>query len=478
MYEIVIGLEVHAQVNSLSKLFCRCDNDAFAKDPNTTVCPICMGFPGMLPTLNAGVVKKAIRAALALNCEIPPESSFDRKNYFYPDLPKGYQISQFLRPISQNGYLEVELEDDVKQIRINRLHIEDDAGKLVHEGEYTFADFNRSGSPLMEIVTEPDMRSSKEARAFAETLQQVLQYCDSSDADMYKGMMRFDASVSLRPVGDDKLYPRTEIKNLNSFKALETAIDYEVKRQTKLWEEGTPQEKASTVGWLDDEGKTQFLRAKEGEMDYRYFAEPDIPPLSFTREEIEAIRVEVPELPLSKKKRFVVEYQMNEADARNLTANQNLAEYFEQVVKTSGDSKKALSFILTILLKYINEDQKLITDCPVSAEKMSELIKIVNAGTISANAAKEVLPEMYKSGKSAEQIISEKGLKQISDVGELEKICQEVLDKNPKIVADFKGGKEQAFGALVGQVMGRTKGQANPGVVNEVLRKIIGECKA
>lgn len=473
MYEIVIGLEVHAQVNSKSKMFCRCDNDAFSKEPNTTVCPICMGFPGSLPTLNEGVVHKSVRAALALSCSIPETCSFDRKNYFYPDLPKGFQISQFLNPISQNGYVEIDIDGNEKKIRINRLHIEDDAGKLVHEGQFTFVDLNRAGSPLMEIVTEPDLRSSKEARIFAEELQKILQYCDSSDADMYKGMMRFDASVSLRPEGEDKLYPRTEIKNLNSFKVLETAIDYEVARQKKLWEEGRPQDKASTVGWVDAENKTQFLRDKEGEMDYRYFAEPDLPPLSFTSDRVEEIRKEVPELPLAKRKRLVSDYQINDADAENLSTDQNLADYFEEVAKETDDAKKTISFLLSVLLKYLNDDHIKITDCPVSAKNLIELIKTVNDGTISGNSAKEVLPEMYKTGKSAAEIIEKKGLKQISDTGELEKICQAVLDENPKIVEDFKGGKDKAFGALVGQVMGRTKGQANPSVVNEILRKLI-----
>lgn len=475
MYEVIIGLEVHAQVNSKSKMFCRCDNDAFNKEPNSTVCPVCMAFPGMMPSLNEAVVHKALQAALALHCEIPEMCRFDRKNYFYPDLPAGFQTSQFLHPISQNGYLEVEVAGEDKKVRINRLHIENDAGKLVHEGEYTFCDFNRAGSPLMEIVTEPDLRSSKEARAFAEELQKVLQYVNASDADMYKGMMRFDASVSMRPKGEDKLYPRTEIKNLNSFKALESAIDYEVKRQTKLWEEGNPQEKASTVGWLDDQQKTQFMREKQGEMDYRYFPEPDIPPLTFSEEQIAPIRDALPELPLAKRRRFLSEYKVTEDDALTLTEDGALADYFEKVVKETDDIKKAVSFILNILMKYLNDDQAAISDNPVTAERMIELITIVNDGTISGNSAKEVLPEMYSSNKTAPEVIEEKGLKQISDTGELEGMCKEVLAANQKIVDDFKGGKERAFGALVGQVMGKTKGQANPQVVNELLRKLINE---
>lgn len=473
MYEIVIGLEVHAQINSKSKLFCRCDNDAFGKEPNTTVCPICMGFPGMLPSINREAIKKGAQTALALNCDILPLSSFDRKNYFYPDLPKGFQISQFLKPLSENGFVEIDVDGKPRKVGINRVHIEDDAGKLVHEGEFSFVDFNRAGSPLMEIVTEPDMRSAREARVFAENLQKILQFVGSSDADMYKGMMRFDASISMRPYGDKDLYPRTEIKNLNSFKALETALEYEIRRQERLWKEGKPQEQAITVGWRDEEGKTYFLRNKQGEEDYRYFPEPDIPPLTFTDEQVEEIRTTLPELPLQKRKRFLSEYDLNEADSLTLTSDPALADYFEKVATETKDAKKTVSFLLSVLMKYINDDHISIRESKVDEAKLIELITVVNSGDISGNTAKEILPEMYESGKTAAQLIEEKGLKQISDTGALEGICKEILDANPKIVEDFKNGKDKAFGALVGQVMGRTKGQANPKVVNEILRGLV-----
>lgn len=472
--EVIIGLEVHAQMNTKSKMFCRCDNDAFGKDPNTLVCPICMGFPGMLPALNVEVVNKGVQTALALQCDILPLSKFDRKSYFYPDLPKGYQISQFHKPLSVAGKLDIDLSNgDTKTIRINRLHIEDDAGKLIHEGGFSFCDYNRSGTPLMEIVTEPDMRSPEEAKAFAEILQKLLQYIGSSDADMYKGMMRFDASVSMRPKGEDKLYPRTEVKNLNSFRALESAINYEIRRQTQLWKEGTHQDHDITVGWLDDLGKTHFLRDKEGADDYRYFPEPDLPPLTFTNDYVEQTREGLPELYPAKKKRFEEQYNLSENDLETLTASKDLADYFEKAVQDSGDQKRAQSFILTFLLKFLKEDEKKISECSITVDKLVELIKIINSGEISGNTGKEVIEEMYETGKNASTIIQEKGLKQVSDEGELEGICQNIVNENSKIVEDFKNGKDRAFGALVGKVMAQTKGQANPTIVNDILKKLI-----
>lgn len=471
--EVVIGLEIHAQMNTKSKMFCRCDNDAFGKEPNTLVCPICMGFPGMLPVLSDQVVYKGLKTALALNCSIPELAKFDRKNYFYPDLPKGYQISQFHKPLSLAGYLEVEVEGKTRKIRINRLHIEDDAGKLTHEGGFSYCDYNRSGTPLMEIVTEPDLRSASEAKLFAAELQKVLQYVNTSDADMYKGMMRFDASVSMRPQGEDKLYPRTEIKNLNSFRALESAINFEIKRQTGLWKSGDPQSQGITVGWIDELGKTQFMRAKEGAVDYRYFPEPDLPPLSFKKEEIEKIRQELPELPRARRQRFQNDYQLNDNDLETLTSSKALGDYFEEVVAKSGDLKKSLSFILTFLLKFMKEDSVDVQDLKIKADDLVQLITIINAGTISGNSGKDVILEMYATGKSAAEIIKDKGLQQISNSDELQSICQDIVQNNQKIVEDIRGGKDRAFGALVGQVMAKTKGQANPKMVTEILKGMI-----
>ncbi len=472
--ETIIGLEIHAQVNTKTKMFCRCDNDAFSKAPNTLVCPICMGFPGMLPALNEKVVEKSIVAALALNCEIQKTTKFDRKNYFYPDLPKGYQISQFHNPLAVNGFIEIETDDTTREIRINRLHMEDDAGKLVHEGGFTYCDYNRSGTPLIEIVTEPDIRSAKEAKIFAETLQKILKFTDTSDADMYKGMMRFDASVSMRPLGDTNLYPRTEIKNLNSFRALELAILYEERRQKGLWNSGEHQAHMTTVSWDDALGKTIFMRNKEGASDYRYFPEPDIPPLNLDDHTIEESKKKVPELPLARKKRYRDIYKLNNFDSELLSSTKSLGDYFEKVVEGTGDLKKTLSFLLTILLKLLKDDNnKKIDLSPVSAKELVALINEVNTGKISGNTAKEILPEIYKTGKKVSVIIEEKGLKQINTIEDLKPICKDIVDNNKQIIEDYKNGKDKALGALVGKVMGITKGQANPKLVNDILKNII-----
>ncbi len=474
--EAIIGLEIHAQISTKTKMFCRCDNDSFGKAPNINTCPVCMGFPGQLPVVNEDAVHKGVKAALALNCEIPEWSKFDRKNYFYPDNPKGFQISQFDEPVSESGWVDVEIadEDRVLKVGVTRLHLEDDAGKLTHIASGSLLDFNRAGTPLMEIVSEPDMRNAKEARAYAEEVQKIVRYVGSSDADMEKGMMRFDASVSLRPVGEDKLYPRAEIKNLNSFRSLEAAIKFEIKRQKKMWEEGTAPDKPTTVGWSDEKGETYFLREKEESDDYRYFPEPDIPPLHMKKSIVDEYRAEIPELPRAKKSRYMEELSLNEDDARILSADLSLAQYFEAVIAKTNDPKRAVSFINTVLMKYLNDELISIDDQKVTPDMMSELILLVKNGEISNNVAKnEVFAEMYEAGKSPSEIVEEKGLKQVSDTGAIEDACKRVIAENPGPVEDVKGGKEKAIGFLVGMVMKEMKGKANPGLVNETLRKLI-----
>ena len=475
-YEVVIGLEIHAQVSTKSKMFCSCSANAYNAEPNDNTCPICMGFPGQLPVINDEAVRKGLIAAIALNCHIPEVSKFDRKNYFYPDLPKGYQISQFDKPVSEHGFLKILVNGEEKQIGITRLHLEDDAGKLSHIERGTLCDYNRSGIGLMEIVSDPDIRTPEEAVAYAKEIQIVLRYVGSSEADMEKGMMRFDASVSLRPVGDTKLYPRAEIKNLNSFRSLESAIKYEIVRQKKLWEEGKPQNKDITVGWKEDKQATYFMREKEGADDYRYFPEPDLPPLFVSRETVEEYRGMLPELPYIRRVRYIKDYALSEGDVYLLTENKALAEYFEKTLTlTKYEPKKIASFITTVLIRFLNEDAKDIEESPVTPESLAELLNAVESGKISNNMAKgEIFEEMYLKGKSAAEIIKEKGLEQVSDTGEIEKIAAEVLAANPAIVEEYKSGKVKVFGFLVGQVMARMKGRANPGIVNDLVKKLLG----
>ncbi|MFA4814567.1 MAG: Asp-tRNA(Asn)/Glu-tRNA(Gln) amidotransferase subunit GatB [Candidatus Gracilibacteria bacterium] len=472
--EVIIGLEIHAQISTKTKMFCSCSNDSFGKEPNSNVCPVCMAFPGMLPVINEEAVRKGVIAALSLNCEIPRHSKFDRKNYFYPDLPPGYQISQYDEPISKEGHIEISVDGTKKTIRILRLHLENDAGKLTHTGKNTLLDFNRAGSPLMEIVSYPDLRSPKEARIYAESIQQLVRYCDSSSCDMEKGMMRFDASVSLRPKGEDKLYPRAEIKNLNSFRSLEAAIEYEIKRQSKMWEAGTPPAAEQTVGWDDERGTTELLREKESAADYRYFPEPDLPPVEITEEMLDEWRKAVPEAPMCKYERFLSQYGLGEAEARFFSEDPALARYFEEVAEKSGNTKTAGSFVGTVLVKKLKDENKRIQDSPVSAEQLAELIKLVDEGTISNNVAKStVFDEMMKTGKNPKQIVEAQGLTQKSDVSEIEKWCKAAIEANPQAAADVKAGTMKALGSLVGLVMKESKGQANPKMVNEVLLKLL-----
>jgi aspartyl-tRNA(Asn)/glutamyl-tRNA(Gln) amidotransferase subunit B len=472
--EAVIGLEIHAQISSKTKMFSADSAEYFGKEPNINVSEICMGFPGQLPVANKEAVFKGVKAAMALNCEINKESRFDRKNYFYPDLPKGYQISQFENPVSVKGFLEIKVDGANKRIRITRLHLEEDAGKLTHIQGGSLVDFNRCGVGLMEIVSEPDLCSAVEAVAYAKAVQNVLRYVGSSDADMEKGQMRFDASVSLRPKGENKLYPRAEIKNLNSFRSLEIAINYEIGRQKSLWSEGNRPTYDSTVGYDDTNGKTYFMRSKEGSDDYRYFPEPDLPPLVLTDEMIEKLRSEIPELPDQKYQRYLGEFGLSEAEALYLIEDIELNLFFDRVYEFCRDAKKTASFVLSIMMGLMKKADLKFSDLKITAENIGNLIKIVNSGDLSMNLAKgEVFEIMFNEGLKPEEIIKSKGLKSMNNNQELEDICKQAIAENQKIVEDIKSGKGKAFAAMVGQVMKLSKGQANPVKVNEILKNLI-----
>jgi len=472
-YEPVIGLEIHCRMSTKTKMFCRCSNIIFNEPPNSHVCPICMGFPGMLPLINEEAVKRAIKGALALGCSIPEFSKMDRKSYFYPDLPKGYQISQYDLPISEKGKVTITLSDgSTKDIGITRLHIEDDAGKLTHRDGGTLVDFNRSGTPLMEIVSEPDIRSVEEASAYARQLQKVMRYVDASDADMEKGQMRFDINVSIRPKGQKEFGTKSEVKNLNSFRSLEKAIAYEIKRQTEVLE-GGGKVIQETRGWDDNKEITVEQRTKEEAADYRYFPEPDIPPIVVTKEMIEEIKKEIPELHTEKADRYQSELKLPPQDAHQLSSDANLADYYEKALAISNEPKKTANWLLSELLGLLKSKGLTITDSNLSAENLGKLVKLIEEGTITGKIAKDIFPEVYEDNLDPEKVVEKKGLKVMEDTGELEKICQEVINKNPQIVADFKGGKEKAIGNLIGQVMAATKGTANPKSVNDVLRKLL-----
>ncbi len=472
-YEPVIGLEVHCRINTKTKMFCRCSNDIFNEKPNSHICPICTGFPGVLPLINEDAVKKGVKMALALGCSIPDFSKMDRKSYFYPDLPKGYQISQYDLPISEKGKITITLSDgSTKDIGITRLHLEDDAGKLIHTEGGTLVDFNRSGTPLMEIVSEPDIRSIEEASAYARQLQKIVRYVDSSDANMERGQMRFDINVSIRPKGQKEFGTRSEVKNLNSFRSLEKAIDYEIKRQIELVE-GGGKVVLETRGWDDEKEITTSQRSKEEAADYRYFPEPDIPPIVITKEMIEEIKKEIPELADKKVDRYKSELGLSPQDANQLAGNSALAGYFEKAFEISGDAKKTSNWLLSELLGLLKSDGLTIAESKLSAKNLGKLVKLIVDGTITGKIAKDIFGEVYAGDLDPEKLVEEKGLKVMEDAGELEKICQEVMDRNPNIVADFKGGKEKAIGGLVGQVMGATKGTANPKAVNDILRKLL-----
>lgn len=473
-YESVIGLEIHAELKTESKIFCP-SSAHFGGDPNAHICPVCLGLPGVLPVLNKKVVEYAIRAALALNCEVARFCKFDRKNYYYPDLPKNYQISQYDLPLAQNGFLEIETENGGKRIGITRIHMEEDAGKLVHQGTvtttpYSLVDYNRTGVPLLEIVSEPDMRSPEEARAYAERLRSVIQFTGISDCKMEEGSLRVDANVSVRPLGSKELGVKTEIKNVNSFRSLQRALAYEIERQIKVLEEGgrIVQE---TRTWDEGKGMTLPLRSKEEAHDYRYFPEPDLPPLVISREWVEEIRRSLPELPDVRRNRYINDYGLPAYDAGVLTATREVGEYFETCVRLYPQPKTVSNWVMGELARLLNATNTEITDSPVKPEQLAVLLKLIDEGVISGKIAKTVFEEMFMTGKDPQAVVKERGLVQITDEAELKAVIDEVITANQKVVADYRQGKDKALGFLVGQVMKATKGKANPALVNRLLKE-------
>ncbi len=473
-YEPVIGLEVHVQLATRTKIYCGCPT-SFGAAPNTNVCPVCLGLPGALPVLNREAVDMAIKAGLALNCEVRTLSRLARKNYFYPDLPKGYQISQFDQPLAEHGWVEVEVDGARKRIGITRVHIEDDAGKSMHEGfpdsdRYSYIDLNRCGTPLIEIVTEPDIRSSEEAYAFLTALKQTLQFMEVSTCDMEKGHLRCDANVSVRLLGAEKFGVKAEVKNLNSFRFLKLALDYEIQRQTAVLEAGGRIIQETRL-YDPEAGETAGMRSKEEAHDYRYFPEPDLAPLRISDEWRERLLAEMPELPASKRARFVESLGLREYDAEVLTATRPLSEYFEQVAATSQDPRAAANWVMGELMGALNAAGKEISESPVSAGDLGELILLIAKGEVSGKMAKEIFAGMFAGSEPARAVMERQGFKQISDTAALEAIVAEVLAANPKQVEQYKSGKGAVLGFLVGQVMKATRGQANPAVVNEILQR-------
>lgn len=472
-YEAVIGLEVHTELQTTTKIFCGCKT-SFGAEPNTNVCPVCLGLPGVLPVLNKRVLEFAVRAGLALNCEISRFSKFDRKNYYYPDLPKNFQTSQFDLPICERGHLDIEVNGEKKQIRITRAHMEEDAGKLVHHGtsitdsDYSLVDYNHTGTPLLEIVTEPDMRSAKEAVVYLEKMRAILQYIGISDCRMEEGSLRCDANVSVRPVGQKELGTKAEIKNINSFKGVEKAIEYEALRQAEILEDGGKiiQE---TRTWDEKEGVTKSMRTKEEANDYRYFPEPDLAPFTVSEEYIEDIRKTLPELPDERRERYIANFGLSSTDAQYMTNDKDTSDYFEKVVAAGADPKASVNWIMGEFASQLSNAGIEIAKAPVTPENLAKLLALIAKGTISGKIAKKVFAEMWKDGADPEEIVKAQGLVQISDTGALKELVVKVIANNPKAVEDFKAGKKKAVGALVGQIMKETKGKANPKVINELL---------
>jgi aspartyl-tRNA(Asn)/glutamyl-tRNA(Gln) amidotransferase subunit B len=482
-WEAVIGMEIHAQLATETKIFCACAT-SFGDEPNANTCPVCLGLPGALPVLNGRVVDLGARAALALGLQIQETSVFARKNYFYPDLPKGYQISQYDKPFSAHGELTImtserdesgrTVEWKPMTIHIERMHLEEDAGKNVHEGlpevdKYSYIDLNRAGTPLAEIVTAPDFRTSWQAYDYVNHIRRVLQWVGASDADMEKGNLRCEANVSVRKVGDASFNNKVELKNLNSVRFMQKAIEYEIERQIAAHEagEGVSQE---TRLWDEKNNQTRVMRSKEDAHDYRYFPEPDLQPLNVSSEFIEKTKSEMPELPDAMRDRFMSEYELSYADASQLVTARDLAEFYENTARASGNPRVSANFILSELLRELNNSNRAASDSPVAAENLAELIKTLDAGKINNNQAKEVLVEMFGSGKTSEAVIREKGFEQISDTGQIEKIVDEIIENNQNQVTAYRAGNEKLFGFFVGQAMRASQGKANPKIVNEILK--------
>jgi len=472
----VIGLEVHAELKTQTKIFCSCST-AFGAEPNTQTCPVCAGFPGMLPVLNEKVVELAIKTGLALHSEIPEVCKFDRKNYFYPDSPKAYQISQFDLPVCVGGFVDIDVNGQKKRVGITRAHMEEDAGKLVHQGDITttpfsLVDLNRCGVPLLEIVSEPDMRSAQEARAYMEKLRSMLLFAGVSDCKMQEGSLRCDANVSIRPIGQKEFGTRTEIKNLNSFRALERAIEYEANRQKEALEDGEEiiQE---TRTWDEEKQLTRSMRSKEEAHDYRYFPEPDLPPLKISSEWVEKIRGQMPEMPDQAQIRLVEEYGLPEYDAGLLTLTPENLIFFDQCLKEYPDAKTVSNWMMGELGRLLNQNNLEIGECNIKPIDLVQMLKAIEDGSISGKMAKAVFEEMFASGKSPALIIKEKGLVQISDEGTLVPVIEDIVKANPRVVEDYKNGKDKALGFFIGQIMKSTRGQANPALVNKLLKECL-----
>ncbi|MFZ3064594.1 MAG: Asp-tRNA(Asn)/Glu-tRNA(Gln) amidotransferase subunit GatB [Nitrospirota bacterium] len=470
-YEAVIGLEIHAQLLTKSKIFCGCSTK-FGEKPNSQVCPVCLGMPGVLPVLNKKAIDFAIKTALATNCTVNEHSIFARKNYFYPDLPKNYQISQYELPLAIKGCIEVVLDSNVKKIGITRIHMEEDAGKNLHEGimDASHVDLNRTGVPLMEIVSEPDMRTPEEAVAYLKKLRDILRYLDVCDGNMEEGSFRCDANVSIRPVGQKEFGTKAELKNMNSFKFVQKALEYEIERQTEMLEDGKKIVQETRL-WDTAKGVTISMRSKEEAHDYRYFPEPDLAPLMVDKKWIEDIRSELPELPDTKRARFVKDYSLPEYDAELLTSTIVMADYFEGCVKLHNQPKIISNWIMGDLARLLNENNLDIKDSPINSKKLTDMLKLMDKGIISGKIAKVVFEEMFKTGKEPEAVVKEKGLVQVTDESEIEKVIDEVIKANPGQLADYRAGKDKLFGFFVGQVMKESKGKANPAKVNELLKK-------
>ncbi len=475
----MIGLEVHAQLLTQSKIFCGCST-TFGEAPNTLICPVCTGQPGSLPVVNRKVVQFAIKLGLATHCRIAPYSLFARKNYFYPDLPKGYQISMYEFPLAEDGFVEITVDGKKKRIKIIRIHLEEDAGKLKHgetpeTASFSYVDFNRTGVPLVEIVSGPDIRSPQEAGDYLRELRAILQYLEISTGDMEKGNFRCDANVSVRPKGQKEFGTRTELKNMNSFRHVEMALEYEIKRQISLLEDGEEVVQETRL-WDVDQGITASMRGKEEAHDYRYFPDPDLVPLKTDEDWIEEIRKGLPELPSEKRERFTEQYRIPEYDAMILTSTKPLSVYYEETLRLFPEPKTVSNWIMGDLLRELKRDEREIDQCPVTPAHLAEMLKMIKDGTISGKIAKDVFEEMYKSGEKPSKIVQEKGWVQILDKGEIEGAIDKAMQANPKLVEDYRKGKEKLFGFFVGEVMKETKGKANPKLVNELLKeKLKGE---
>ncbi|MCL0067264.1 Asp-tRNA(Asn)/Glu-tRNA(Gln) amidotransferase subunit GatB [Thermodesulfovibrionales bacterium] len=472
-FEPVIGLEVHAQLKTETKIFCRCST-SFGAPPNTHTCPVCLGMPGTLPALNKKVVEYTICMAIATHCSVERESRWARKNYFYPDLPKGYQISQYELPIAQNGFIDIEMDGVIKRIGITRIHIEEDAGKLSHDPvrPLSMIDLNRAGMPLIEIVSEPDMRSPEEAGTYLRQLRSILRYTGICDGNMEEGSFRCDANVSIRPKGTETLGTRTELKNLNSFKFVEKAIQFEIERQQVLLEEGK-QVVQETRLWDFERNRTVSMRSKEEAYDYRYFIDPDLLPLIVDDDWIDAVSKTIPELPDKKRDRFIKELGLPQYDAGVLTSTCELADYFEECVKEFPKPKKVSNWVMGPLLGLLNAEGKTIDQSPISAYSLAGLLKLIGEEVISGKIAKTVFDEMAETGEAPEEIVKKKGLIQVADISDIEDVVSRVLDNNPEEVSDYKNGKVKLFGFFVGQIMKETRGKANPKIVNEMLREML-----